>query len=364
MKYFKELKLNEKIILKNRFVMAPMTTYSSNEDGTISDEELIYYKERSKEVGMVITATTYTLPTSQGFENQFYGGHDNYLPSLKKLAETIKNEGSRAILQIFHPGRMALSGLNENQDIVSASAIPAERKNAPTPRELANDEIEMIIKSFYDTTIRAIKAGFDGVEIHGANTYLIQQFFSPHSNRRLDRWGGNIENRMRFPIKIVDKCIAAKKEMNKMDFIIGYRFSPEEREIPGISIEETLNLINKLCEKEINYLHISLGHYNQTSIRQENKDIIGKKVLDKINNRLPLIGVGSVFSFKDLTIAENIGYDLIAIGRGLIFEPKFISKIKNENKIEKVIYKNDNSIPSKLLHRIIKNQKSFDVKIV
>jgi 2,4-dienoyl-CoA reductase-like NADH-dependent reductase (Old Yellow Enzyme family) len=364
MKYFEEYILNKKTKLRNALVMAPMTTYSGNKNGTVSDEELIYYKERAKEVGMVITATTYTMHSSQGFENQFYAGHDDFIPSLKNLADVIKSGGAKAILQIFHPGRMAAKDLSEFQDIVSASPIPAERVNASIPRELKNDEIEKIIESFYEVTIRSVKAGFDGIEIHGANTYLIQQFFSPHSNRRTDEWGGNIEKRLNFPLRIVDKCIEARKIMNKDNFIIGYRFSPEEKEDPGITLEDTLILIDKLSDKEIDYLHVSLGIYNQSSIRNKNNFIIGKRLLKTIKNRIPLIGVGSVFSIDDLKKAEDIGYDLMAIGRGLIIEPNFISVIKSENKIKKIIHNDKNTIPNNLLNRIKNNQKSFDVEIL
>jgi 2,4-dienoyl-CoA reductase-like NADH-dependent reductase (Old Yellow Enzyme family) len=212
-------------------------------------------------------------------------------------------------------------------------------------------------------TKRAIRSGFDGVEIHGANTYLIQQFFSPHSNKRIDKWGGNTFKRLKFPLKIVDSVIKAKKDMKKEDFIIGYRFSPEERENPGITLDDTKILVDKLSNKELDYLHISLSEYEQTSIRKESDEITGKEILKVIKGRVPLIGVGSVFSEDDLEKAEEIGYDLIAIGRGLLIEPKIITTLKENKKIEKLLDKDNTTLPENLLNKIIKHQNPYGIKI-
>src|SRR4051794_7756090 len=113
--------------LKNRIVMAPMTNFSSNQDGTVSDAEVSYYARRSKGVSMVITACTYVTPNGKGFPGEFAGDHDVMIPSLRQLAEAIKEQGAKAILQIFHGGRMCPPDLVPNGEIVSASDIPAER---------------------------------------------------------------------------------------------------------------------------------------------------------------------------------------------------------------------------------------------
>jgi 2,4-dienoyl-CoA reductase-like NADH-dependent reductase (Old Yellow Enzyme family) len=164
-------------------------------------------------------------------------------------------------------------------------------------------------------------------------------------------------------LKVVDSVIKAKKEMSKDDFIIGYRFSPEERENPGITLDDTKILVDKLSNKELDYLHISLGEYEQTSIRKESDEITGKEILKVIKGRVPLIGVGSVFSEDDLEKAEEIGYDLIAIGRGLLIEPKIITALKNNKKIEKIIDKDNTTLPENLLKKIIKHQKPYDITI-
>lgn len=356
---FNEFKLKENVILKNRIVVAPMTTWSGNDDLTISKEELKYYKNRSEDVGMFITACTFFQPNGQGFENQFYAGKDNYINSLKELADAIKFNGAKAILQIFHAGRKADPSKGV---LISASAVKPTStlygtlESLPIPKEMTEEEINEIIEGFYLTTIRAIKAGFDGIEIHGANTYLLQQFFSPHSNKRSDQWGGSLENRMKLILEVIKSVNKAKKEFGKEEFIIGYRFSPEEIEEPGITLEDTLALIDTLSEQDIDYLHISLKDYNATSSRDENdKRIIGKLISEKINGRKPLIGVGSITTKEKAEDAINLCYDLVALGRILLTEPKWVHKIKNnEEIIDYIDLKNPQKqyLPEKMVKKI------------
>jgi NADH:flavin oxidoreductases, Old Yellow Enzyme family len=316
------------VSLKNRIVMPPMTTWSGNDDGTISDEELAYYRARSGGVGMVITGTTYTIPNGRGFSGQFAAYDDRFLPSLTSLATTIKQQGAKAILQIFHAGRMSTPEL-ANNDVVSASAVAAPRPDAAQPRALMEEEIKEIIVSFAAATRRAIAAGFDGVEIHGANSYLIQQFFSPHSNRRDDAWGGTREKRARFPLAVVDAVCEVVREQTAKDFIVGYRFSPEEIEEPGITLDDTFYLLDQLVTKPLTYLHASLRQYNGTSLRDEkDKRVVGAELHRYIGGRLSLIGVGRVLSADDLAKAFDCGYELVAVGRALIADAQWVQKVQ------------------------------------
>lgn len=348
--------LTESIKLRNRLIMAPMTTWSAQADGQVSLEELDYYRYRSTGVGMVITGTTYSIPNGMGFENQFYAGDDLYIPSLTKLADTIKVGGAKAILQICHAGRMSHSKLLGGNQVVSASAVKALRDGAEMPRELSETEIHNIIDSFYETTRRAIRAGFDGVEIHGANTYLIQQFFSPHSNRRKDYWGGSLEKRLRFPLGVISSVKRAVKDFGQAEFIIGYRFSPEEIEEPGITMEDTLSLVDILADQGLTYLNVSLSNYKQTSMRQTEGDLaVGKQILAVINGRIPLMGVGSVKTFEDANDARNFGYDMVQLGRTIVINPDWVSRVKAGKKIKPALdlKKVDKLyIPSEMLEHI------------
>ncbi|MFJ8247549.1 NADH-dependent flavin oxidoreductase [Peribacillus asahii] len=352
--------------LKNRIVMAPMTNFSSNPDGTVTEAEVNYYARRSKGVSMVITACTYVTPNGKGFHGEFGGDNDEMIPSLKQLAKGIKDQGAKAVLQMFHGGRMCPPELVPNGEIVSASDIPAEKSSTSTeepavkPRALTESEVEEIIHAFGETTRRAIEAGFDGVEIHGANGYLIQQFFSPHSNRREDRFGGSLEKRMAFPLAVVDKVKNVVKEHAQSPFIVGYRFSPEEPETPGITMADTLALVDALADKDLDYLHVSLTEFFSTARRgvdDGNKTRI-EYLLETINNRVPLIGVGSIYSADDARKAFKTGVPLLALGRELIIDPDWVQKVA-EGREDEIVTQIDKSkqeqlvIPDPLWNAII-----------
>lgn len=316
------------VTLKNRLVMAPMTTYSGEDNGQLSEEEFAYYAARCKDVGLVITGTSYAIPSGKGFPGQFYAGDDAYLPGLTKLASLLKANGAKAIMQIFHAGRMTQPALAAEQDVVSASNIPAPRDNAVVPRPLEGHEITEIIRSFADATRRAIKAGFDGVEIHGANTYLIQQFHSPHSNRRTDEWGGNSDARMRFPLVVAEAVLNAVQESSAEKFLVGYRISPEELEEPGLHIEDTLQLTDALADLPLDYLHLSVRRFDQTSLRnKEEVRKVGLRFKECVRGRLPLIGVGSIVTRQDVDDALALAYDLVALGSGLVADPGAAGKL-------------------------------------
>ncbi|UZJ76893.1 NADH-dependent flavin oxidoreductase [Fictibacillus sp. KU28468] len=319
--------------VKNRIVMAPMTNFSSNPDGTVTDEEVNYYVRRSKGAGLVITACAYVTPSGKGFHGEFGSHSDDMIPSLRKLASSIKKQGAKAILQVFHGGRMCPPSLVPNEDVVSASAVPPEQKTPtgeqPVPRELTHSEIEEIISDFGESARRAIEAGFDGIEIHGANGYLIQQFFSPHSNQRDDQWGGSLEKRMSFPLAVIDAVTAAVQTHAKEPFLVGYRLSPEEPETPGITMDETLGLMDELVKKKLDYLHVSLMDFWSVPRRGVDDNRSRMEIIqERVGDQVPVIGVGSIYTAEDALKALNTGVPFIALGRELIIDPDWVQKIE------------------------------------
>ncbi len=351
-KIFSKFTFGHGAILKNRLVLAPMTTFSSNEDLTLSKEEEVYYKSRSKGMGMVITAATAVNKNAQAFELQITARDERYLDSMKRLANAIKSEGALSILQLHHGGRMNVPGLYPNQDIVCPSAVKANRDYAVEPRELKTSEVYDIIDDFVRSAKIAINAGFDGIELHGANTYLLQQFFSPNSNNRDDEFGGSIEKRMKFGLILVKKMIELKKKYAKKEFIIGYRFSPEEIENPGITLEDTLQFVNELASKDIDYLHVSLGNFKATSVRDKtDKELIVKKLQGVINNRVPLIGVGHLESLSGLEEAFGLGYDMLALGLIALSDINVVENLKNNLEPNKV-FKRKDLLPTNMYKRI------------
>lgn len=359
-KIFKEFTFGHGAKLKNRLVLAPMTTYSSNEDLTLSKEEEVYYKSRSKGMGMVITAATAVNKNAQAFELQITARDERYLDSMKRLSNAIKSEGALSILQLHHGGRMNVPGLYPNQDIVCPSCVKANRDYTVEPRELKTSEIYDIIDDFVRSAKIAIRAGFDGIELHGANTYLLQQFFSPHSNHRDDEFGGSVEKRMNFSLILIKRMIELKKKYAKKEFIIGYRFSPEEIENPGITLDDTLKLVNELASKDIDYLHVSLGNFKATSSRDKtDKELIVKKLQNVIHNRVPLIGVGHLESLSDLDEAFKLGYDMLALGLIALSDNNVVENLMN-NKEPYKVFKKDDLLPPKMYERIEKWGNSLE----
>ncbi len=319
--------------LTNEFVVAPMTTYSSHDDGIIADDELDYLARRGEGgFGTIITAACYVTPAGKAFKGQWGCDAENKLDSMRRVVETIHRSGAKAILQIHHGGRQCPPEL-AGGECVSASAIPAEREGAPVPREMTDEEIERTIDAYADATTRAKYVGFDAVEIHGANTYLVQQFVSPHSNRRTDRWNADD---LLFPIELTKRVLAAG-----YDLPIGYRFSPEEPETTGIRLDRTFRLLDKLCELPLSYLHISLRQYWQPSLHDANSEPVLKTVHDYLDGRLPLMGVGSVKSIADVEAIKKLGCEAVVLGRGAIYDPDWVKKYQRATEPERVLNRAD-----------------------
>lgn len=339
------------LVMRNPFVLAPMTTYSSNIDLTLSKEEETYYNARAKSFGMVITAATAVSKDAQAFEHQISIRDDRYLESMSRLASSITKEGALAILQLHHGGRMNKPGLMKNQRIVAPSAIKANRDYTKTPNPMSLSEIYDTIDDFKAATRRAYKAGFDGVELHGANTYLLQQFVSGASNQRQDEFGGDIHKRLRFIKLLVEAVLDVRKEMER-PFIIGYRFSPEEIEEQGITLEDTYELIRLLKRYELDYLHVSIRSFDATSLRDTtDKTPIVSHLQSVINHEIPLIGVGQLHLRQSLKKAHDLGVDLFAIGMAALVDPFVVDHIINDVPLKTTI--DDASyLPQPLLKRL------------
>ncbi|MBW8348463.1 NADH-dependent flavin oxidoreductase [Bacillus sp. IITD106] len=361
---FEPYTLPNGIQLKNRIIMAPMTHASSNLDGTVSETEINYYVRRAKGLGMVIVSSTKVMANG-GFPGTASADRDEMIPGLRRLALAIQSEGAKSILQITHAGRKCPPFV---EDIVSASAIPESKAGAAVPRELTAAEIPNIIRAFGEAARRAIEAGFDGVEIHGANGDLIQQFFSPHSNRRNDRWGGSLEKRMTFPLAVVDEVIRVVRQHTKKPFIVGYRLSPEEMGTPGIMMSDTLNLIEVLASKELDYVHISQNDFWSTPKRGVDDTRPNTEIIQERAGRLPVIGNGSIRTAEKAVQALQTGIPLIALGRELVMEPDWMEKIAQgrEDDIKTTLSKADQhkmAIPDSLWGMIMRVPGWFPIEI-
>ena len=327
---FSPFMLTEKIKLRNRIVMAPMTTWSANPDGTISEQELEFYKRRSQNVGLVITGCTYITPSGIGFTHEFAAYDDRFINSLEKLAAAAQSGGAPAILQIFHAGNKAIPELVPNNDVISASASSVKSgdfmKRVVQSREMTENEIQETIRAFGDVTKRAIKAGFDGIELHGAHGFLLQNFFSPLFNQRNDRWGGDLEGRMRFPLAVLQEVKNVVYEYATKPFAIGYRISPEESATGGLRIEDTYKLLDRLISSGISYIHTSLVSINDSyPVESPNGPRTIELILNHIAGRVPVIAAGKIRTPSQAQEAISTGLPLVAIGKGLVINPEWVT---------------------------------------
>ena len=338
---FQSFTFKNGIETKNRIAMAPMTTWSSNDDYTVSDDEIKHYQARSGNVGLVITGCTRVMANGIGFNNEYASYDDLFLPSLKKLATAAKEGGSPAILQIYHAGNKAVLDLIADGIPVSASPIALAPSmfyaGGVVSRELTHEEILEMIKAFGETTHRAIKAGFDGIELHGAHGFLLQNFFSPYYNQRTDHWGGSAEKRMNFAVEVIKEIQDVIKKHADRPFLIGFRISPEEPE--SYRVKDVFPLIDKLIDCGIDYLHVSLADLlAQKPVDDENGGAsILKLVLDHVHHRVPVIAAGGIKQFNYAVEALKMGLSLVAVGHGLIINPNWVELASDEEKADEVL---------------------------
>lgn len=332
MNYQEPFTFQSGVTVKNRLVMPPMTTLQSFYDGTITSDEINYYAERAHGVGAVITGAANVTDMGKGWPGELSIAHDEDLPGLTKLASAIKAQGAKAFVQIFHAGRMSRFDALNGQQAISASAVAAQHRDGSpktrTPREMTLAEIHETIGAFGTATKRAIEAGFDGVEIHGANLYLIQQFYSPQSNRRTDEYGGDRTGRFTFIKQLLDSVFDAVKQYADRPFVVGYRFSPEEFTTPGITLEDTFYLVDQLVKTPLDYLHVSLDSYNRVA---QSDDYQQQSILASLHEHIagqkPLVGVGGVRTRHDVeTLLENA--EFAAVGQQLLIDPTWVQKLE------------------------------------
>lgn len=310
----------------NRLAVAPMTTQQSQADGTISQEETDWLTRLSKDgYGIVISCAASISDTATAFYNQLSLAHPEYLPGLKRLAADMKLNGSLNIIQLCHAGSRALEALTgEKPHSASSYQLPMIPDFVP-PLALSRQQIKQIANDFAQACIRVEEAGFDGVELHGANGYLFTQFISTMTNLRSDEYGGDLENRARFAREVVSAC----RSVVSNDFIIGFRLSFESAGLEtGLNIDENIQITNWLAEDGIDYMHTSQLDYATRSVKYPEKITISY-LQDRIDSRLPLLAAGGINSRHAAQNAMDLGADVVAIGRAAIGNKNVPAYFKN-----------------------------------
>jgi 2,4-dienoyl-CoA reductase-like NADH-dependent reductase (Old Yellow Enzyme family)/nucleotide-binding universal stress UspA family protein len=342
--------------LRNRITMAPLFTAYAHRDGTVSELTLLHYREVAcGGAAMVVVANCIVDPSGIWSKRSLRADDDRFVPGLQKLAETIKQEGATAVLQLNHGGRFAKGKTLYAPSSISlddldfkglyqtiAKFLPLEEQLALAleamgqltrpPREMSIAEIDAVIAAYARAAVRAQRAGFDMVEIHGATGYLPVQFLSPRTNRRKDGYGGELENRMRFPLELVEAVKGAVGHA----FPVGYRFTADEGLPYGFSLKEARVFARKLSDNRVAYLSVTGGTYESSLDQMPHEESQGHRSsvdlaqeIKKVTH-LPVIASGGI---KTPTLAETIlkekKADLVGLARSLFADPLWPQKAHN-----------------------------------
>ncbi|MGD6808880.1 MAG: FAD-dependent oxidoreductase [Candidatus Bathyarchaeia archaeon] len=316
------------LTLKNRFVMAPMCTRLARPDGSVTQKMIKYYTERAKGgVGMIIIEYSYIDEAeSKAAISQLGVQNDHMITGLSDLAEAIHAEGASAVLQICHAGNQTTPYMMGLQP-VAPSAVPCQFLGV-MPRELDLDEIDLIQDSFAEAARRTKQAGLDGVELHGAHGYLMDQFLSPITNKRTDIYGGSLENRALFALETLQRV----KEKVGEDFVVGYRMSADEFMPCGLRIEETAFFARMLSNAGVDYLNVTAGIYEtlpefiQPVYIPRAYLVPYAEAIKKIVD-VPVLTVGSLNVDEGEQALKEGKADLVALGRALIADPQIPKKL-------------------------------------
>lgn len=292
-------------ITKNRLVLAPMTNCQSQADGTLGSDEFQWLESTAKGgFGLAITCASHVMKTAQAWPGQLGIYDPKLLPGLKTLATMFKSHNTLGIVQLFHGGVRCPSKLTGVQP-VSASEYDLPVPDFERPRALSVSEIKDIVQHFAQATQRAYEAGFDGVELHGANGYLITQFIGTQTNLRSDEYGGNLANRARFVREIFEAC----RKIVPHDFLIGIRLSPDIPQM-GIHVDDALQIAEWLVQDGADFIDISQMNLLST----HHTTAIVTLFRERLGGDIPLIAGGKVHTPEEAKLALELGASLVYLG--------------------------------------------------
>ena len=324
MKLFKKLKAKN-ISFKNRIIMPPMATAKADEKGHVSQDILDYYDEKTKDklFSTVIVEHNFVDPLGKASHNQMSIADDSDIDGLKKLAKVIQNNDAQAIVQISHAGSSASKDVIGESPLAPSSIKNPSKKDAELPRELTIDQIEEIEDKFADAALRVKKAGFDGVEIHSAHGYFLDQFLSPLTNKRTDEYGGDIDGRIKIHLEIIKKV----REKVGDDYPVFLRLGAGDNMDGGLSQEDAVYAAKAFENAGVDVLDISGGMcmFFTDDDRAGFFDYLSKPIYEEVD--IPVILTGGVKTGQDVEdILNRDVCDLVGVGRSVFKDSNWIEK--------------------------------------
>lgn len=317
---FQPLTFNCGTILKNRFMLAPLTNTQSHTDGKLSDDEYRWLIMRAQGgFGLTMTCAAHVQAIGQGFPGQLGIFSDDHLEGLSKLASGIKSENSLAVVQLHH------AGMRSPVDLIGQAPVCPSDHTDTNSVGLSSEGVKELIEDFICGAERAEKAGFDGVEIHGAHGYILAQFLSGTINQRQDEFGGCIENRMRPITAIIDGIRARCRP----DFLLGLRLSPERFDVHLPDIVEVAK--NVLSAGKIDFLDMSLW---DSFKEPEDQAFKGRTLLSyftELKRGNVALGIaGKLRNPEEVNQAMAADIDFVMLGRAAILHHDFPRQMKTD----------------------------------
>lgn len=323
------------LTIKNRIVMAPMETHLGDPDGAVNEEVIAYYRERALGGTGLILVEFSCVDSTDGYSSnvpQLRLDNERYKAGHARLVSSIKSAGASVIVQLSHAGRQTKQSIIGRQP-VSASAVPLNSIYMnEVPRALEEHEIERIIASYANAARLAVMAGYDGVMLHGAHGYLLQQFLSPVMNLRDDAWGGDFERRLRFPLEVIK---AVKAQLGGRPLL--YRMSVVDGVPGGLTIEDSEKIAPYLCEAGVDAIDISRGFLESPELILEPMSVdegdrlpLSRRIREATGK--PVITAGVMrWPDKCEQAVVNGDTDLVSLGRALLADPMWPIKAQRGN---------------------------------
>lgn len=309
-------------ILKNRFMLAPLTNLQSHADGTLSDDEYHWLTLRAAGgFGLTMTCAASIHASGIGFPGQLGAHSDDHIEGLTRLADGLHAHNTLAIVQLHH------AGMRSPKEVIGRDPMCPSDDDETGARAMSHDEIVTIRDAFIAGAVRSQKAGFDGVEIHGAHGYLLCQFISPQYNRRTDAYGGALANRTR----LIDEIITGIRQSCGQDFTIGLRLSPERF---GMQMAEIISYFDRLCAKGVvDFIDMSLWDYSKEPEEEAFKGLCLNEIFCKRpRGKVKLAAAGKIMTSADVMTAMSQGLDFVALGRAAILHHDYpLQMQKDEN---------------------------------
>ncbi|MEU1028317.1 alkene reductase [Streptomyces mirabilis] len=312
---------------RNRVFMAPLTRMRAAQPGDVPTDLMREYYTQRAGAGLIVTEGTQISPGGKGYHATPGIHSEEQVAGWRRITDAVHEAGGRIALQLWHVGRITHPAVHGGEPGVSASALPFEGTtriqgpdgnlisvDAPTPRALAIDELPRVADDYHRATLNARAAGFDMVEIHGANGYLLQQFMSTSSNHREDQYGGSLDNRARFPLEVVDAVVDAWDPAH-----VGMRISPmiKARGLDDSDgLEMGLYIAGELNRRELGYLHLAEPDWDGGPALDDDFRIKLREAYDGV-----IIAAGNYTPDKSARILRAGWADAIAFGRLFIANP-------------------------------------------